>query len=56
MDPIGIVGDRGLFAMDDFTYETIVPEPSAAGLLAIGFLAARISFLRRERRADFNPQ
>jgi hypothetical protein len=38
VDKVGIVGDRGFFAMDDFTYEP-VPEPSTLGLLALGGLA-----------------
>ena len=44
VDTIGILGDRSYISMDDFTYESVVPEPSTAGLLAIGLMAARFWF------------
>ncbi len=48
VDSVGIVGNEGLFAMDDFTYQ-VVPEPAAVGMLAIGILAAALRSSTRSR-------
>jgi hypothetical protein len=39
IDSVGIVGNRGAFAMDNFTFEVPVPEPSTFALLGIGAIA-----------------
>ena len=46
VDSVGIVGDRGYFAMDDFTYH-IVPEPSALALLTFSLLIGGMRFRAR---------
>jgi hypothetical protein len=45
VDEVGIVGTRGLLAMDDFTYEA-VPEPAGLGLVLAGLA---VLGLRRRR-------
>jgi hypothetical protein len=44
VDSVGIVGNRGAFAMDNFTFEVPVPEPSTIaplGIAAISLLGYR---------------
>jgi hypothetical protein len=38
VDSVGIVGERGYFVMDNFTFEQ-VPEPSALTLLVVGAIS-----------------
>jgi hypothetical protein len=43
---VGIVGDRGLFSMDNFTFEA-VPEPSTLSLSVIGIVALGLGCRQR---------
>jgi hypothetical protein len=48
-----IAGPQGHFAMDDFTFTSPVPEPSAFALTALGGFALLTFRSRRARRCGF---